>query len=126
MPHAAKITRHTVSNWECGKTIPDALALKRLADALGVSAGDLLNTEHREVIDQARATRREFVVACSIVLAVQLVSTFLDALSIFATGSTSHADDTFAGLSAWSACSGRRMDDPHRAPRPPAQHPPDD
>lgn len=93
-----QITRQTVSNWECGKTIPDALALKSLADALGVGAGDLLNTDHREVIDQARATRREFVVACSIVLAVQLVSTFLNALSIFATGSTSHAGDTFAAF----------------------------
>lgn len=38
------------------------------------------------------------MVACSIVLAVQLVSTFLNALSIFATGSTSHADDTFAAF----------------------------
>ena len=56
LAEATGINQQTISNYETGKTIPDAYALVRLADFFGVSIDYLLGrididfyTEHRRI-----------------------------------------------------------------------------
>ena len=41
--------RSSVSNWEAGRRIPDAVAISQLAKALGVDAADLLAANEESV-----------------------------------------------------------------------------
>lgn len=69
-----EVSRQTISNWERARTIPDALALGRIAEAFDTTPDDVLGEGARRVRDRAAAARREVVMAGGIVLAVQLVA----------------------------------------------------
>ena len=76
------VTRQTISNWECARTIPDALALKRIATVCGTTADALLGDEAPQIHVRALAARREFVAVAATVLALQLVTMFLNGTNL--------------------------------------------
>ena len=50
------ISYQAVSNWECGKSMPDIAKLTELADIFGISVDELLNNKRAaEIIDQLAA-----------------------------------------------------------------------
>ncbi len=82
------VTRQTVSNWECARTIPDALALGRIAAACGTTADALLGTEGTDLSRRALAARRELVSVAGIVLALQFASMLFDGISLSTSGTS--------------------------------------
>ena len=75
-----EVTRQTVSNWECARTIPDAVALGRIAHVCGITADELLGTEATAIQENAHAVRREFATVMGIVLVLQFVTMFLNSI----------------------------------------------
>lgn len=76
------VSRQTVSNWECGRTTPDAVMLARVATCLDTTAGDILGEEAPFVRDRARATRRELVTVGGILFALQSCSGFAGGMQV--------------------------------------------
>lgn len=76
------VTRQTVSNWECARTIPDAVALSAIARVCNTTTDALLGTEAPHVRRCAHETRREFVLVSGIVLGIQLVTMFLNGIAV--------------------------------------------
>lgn len=58
----AYVARQTVSNWETGKTLIDAQSLALVAEALGVSAGELLGERGAETVRAEADLRHRLVV----------------------------------------------------------------
>lgn len=75
-------SRQTVSNWERGKTVPDAVMLAGIAAALGTTTDALLGTGAPGVRDRALSTRRELVAVGCIVMTIQLLSGFMSGADI--------------------------------------------
>ena len=76
------VSRQTIGNWECGRTIPDAFMLQHVADALGTTADGILGSDAPRIRDRARAARREFVLISGIVLGIQLVTMLLNGFAV--------------------------------------------
>lgn len=74
------VTRQTISNWECGKTTPDAVALSRIATCLGTSADGLLGDDIPRFRDRSTSTRRELLTVGAILFAIQAISGFYSGL----------------------------------------------
>ena len=77
-----QVSRQTIGNWECNRTIPDALMLKQAADALGTTADNILGEDAPRVRDRALAARREFALIAGIVLGIQLVTMLLNGVAL--------------------------------------------
>ncbi|WP_158098400.1 helix-turn-helix transcriptional regulator [Collinsella sp. An307] len=91
------VSRQTIGNWECGRTVPDVLMLANLADVLGTTANDILGSDAPSVRRRAAAARREFVLVCGIILSIQLITMLLNG---FAVGTN---DPDWGGGAAFSA-----------------------
>ena len=76
------VSRQTIGNWESDRTIPDALMLADLADALGTTADGILGSDAPRIRDRALAARREFVLIAAIVLGIQLVTMLLNGAAV--------------------------------------------
>lgn len=76
------VTRQTVSNWECARTIPDAVALGAIARALDTTADELLGADAPDMRRRALGARREFLLVCGIMLVLQLVTMLLNAIAL--------------------------------------------
>lgn len=90
------VTRQTVSNWERARTIPDALALMRIAQACGTTADALIGDEAPRVRDRAISARRELALALGIVLALQAAAMLANGIALSTTQATTHG--SFAAL----------------------------
>lgn len=91
-----EVTRQTVSNWECGRTIPDALSLKRIASACDTTADSLLGEDAPSIIDRSRHARRELLGLFATVIVLQCGTQFARAAHFEALGTSGTA---FAGIS---------------------------
>lgn len=76
------VSRQTIGNWECGRTIPDALMLQHVADDLGTTADGILGSDAPCIRDRACAARREFVLVAGIVLGIQLITMLLNGIAV--------------------------------------------
>lgn len=74
------VTRQTISNWECGRTTPDAVSLSRIATCLGTSADGLLGDDIPHFRDRAASTRRELLTVGTILFTIQAISGFTSGL----------------------------------------------
>lgn len=76
LARAVLVSRQTVSNWETGKTLPDAESVARLAEAFGTSTDELLDARGAESRAHAVAARHSIVVnmaKCLVCIALYLV-----------------------------------------------------
>lgn len=82
LARALGVTRQTVSNWECARTIPDALSLRDIARALNTTADALLASPGPAARDRALAARRELCTVAGIVLTLQFIAMAIDSAAI--------------------------------------------
>ena len=83
------VTRQTVSNWECARTIPDAVSIQHIARVCGVTVSELLGEDERRARTRALASRRELALVLGIVLAIQIVTMVANGIELNSSGSLS-------------------------------------
>lgn len=58
---AVFVARQTVSNWECGRTLPDVESLKLIAGYFGITVDELLDADARRMIDETADARHTLI-----------------------------------------------------------------
>lgn len=91
----AGVSRQTISNWECGRTVPDAVMLSRIATCLDTTADGLLGGDAPLIRDRARSTRRELVVIGCIAIALNALSGLVSGLQVGGSAAPSAAFSAF-------------------------------
>lgn len=76
------VTRQTISNWECARTIPDAVSLGHIARVCNTTADELLGTDATRIRESTLSARREFILVCGIVLVLQLITMLLNGIAV--------------------------------------------
>lgn len=87
--HQLAVTRQTVSNWECARTIPDAVSIQHIARVCGVTVSELLDEDERDARTRALASRRELALVLGIVLGIQIVTMVANGIELNSSGSLS-------------------------------------
>lgn len=87
--HRLAVTRQTVSNWECARTIPDAVSIQNIARICGVTVSELLGEDERYARTRALASRRELALVMGIVLGIQIVTMVANGIELNSSGSLS-------------------------------------
>ena len=83
------VTRQTVSNWECARTIPDAVSIQHIARVCGVTVSELLGEDERRTRARALASRRELALVMGIVLGIQIMTMVANGIELNSLGSLS-------------------------------------
>lgn len=55
------VSRQTISNWETGKTLPDIQSMTYLAEAFGITVGDLVDRVAPELVHRVSIDKRELL-----------------------------------------------------------------
>ncbi len=84
-----EVSRQTVSNWECARTIPDAVSIQNIARVCGVTVSELLGEDERRARTRALASRRELALVMGIVLGIQIVTMVANGIELNSSGSLS-------------------------------------
>lgn len=58
---AVFVARQTVSNWECGRTLPDVESLKLIASYFGITVDELLDADAQRMIDETADARHTLI-----------------------------------------------------------------
>lgn len=69
------VARQTVSNWECGRTLPDVESLKLIAGYFGITVDELLDADAQRIIDETADARHTLImwIVAGVVYALEFI-----------------------------------------------------
>lgn len=84
-----EVSRQTVSNWECARTVPDAVSIQHIARVCGVTVSELLGEGESPARTRALASRRELALVMGIVLGIQAATMVVNSIEFSSSGTLS-------------------------------------